>query len=625
VVTLPGCRGAVEVVINDDLQTVDVVFENGYTPRQDGCVFQRAMRLASPKSRPAAQGGDIPGRSFYFVRPVRKNEFDVFNNQMLDVELANELAETCWNGGAYANILGGDITNPAVWRDGVNPATREPTDFYVDKESWEEGDVGNETIRNPKQYDPTFFSYTRRQIDCPRGDLIRGDRWCRPSAIQLPSNSAGNLSWAGLPTASLYKVRNSRAAAANPFALLFDDRVGTGVPPSNLGLGARNLNELYQVNNNFSGAIPAPNANGSIAFQSIIGAGTLFHPFAMCPNATFRNAPGGGVDEFIDPEQFPNTALACNFRIRDYENDLLNQNAQVFKNELAAMSWNFMIFLVSASCNNKSGTDDLADPDCFNPNRPWDTTRCSYSTPHICRNVKGFLAVNGVGRNDVRAGGNARFGRRQFIWHSGGETALRYKRRNVFGFSADFAEDVTKTNWGMEFTYIGKVPFIDNDSLTNVTDSSAVNLTVSVDRPTFINFLNANRTFFMNTQWFFQYLPKHSKNFTAPGPFNALFTFAVFTGYYQDRLLPQFVAVYDFRTSSGGFLPQLSYRFTEAFSMTFGVSWFIGKNDFVSMPINGFAPETNRAGRRAYQNGNQQLLNLIRRRDEAFLRLRWTF
>ena len=89
--------------------------------------------------------------------------------------------------------------------------------------------------------------------------------------------------------------------------------------------------------------------------------------------------------------------------------------------------------------------------------------------------------------------------------------------------------------------------------------------------------------------------------------------------------LPFFVSVYDFRSQSGGFLPQLTYRFTEAFSMTFGVTWWIGKNQYVTMPINGIAPETNRAGRRAYQNGSEPLINLFRRRDEAFLRLRWTF
>jgi hypothetical protein len=43
------------------------------------------------------------------------------------------------------------------------------------------------------------------------------------------------------------------------------------------------------------------------------------------------------------------------------------------------------------------------------------------------------------------------------------------------------------------------------------------------------------------------------------------------------------------------------------------------------MPVRGFAPYGNRAGPRAYQDGADQLLALIRKRDEAFLRVRWTF
>jgi hypothetical protein len=86
-----------------------------------------------------------------------------------------------------------------------------------------------------------------------------------------------------------------------------------------------------------------------------------------------------------------------------------------------------------------------------------------------------------------------------------------------------------------------------------------------------------------------------------------LFTFAVFTGYFQDRFLPQLVTVFDFRSQSGGFLPSISYRFTEAFSVTFGVSFFIGRKEYVEMPVRGFAPYGNRAGPRAYQDGADQL------------------
>jgi hypothetical protein len=241
--------------------------------------------------------------------------------------------------------------------------------------------------------------------------------------------------------------------------------------------------------------------------------------------------------------------------------------------------------------------------------------------------VKGCLSVGAPNSNRVEAGGNERFGRRDFIWHSGGELALRYAKRNVFGFSTDFAEDVTKTNWGVEFTWIGGTPYFDNGAFNDsVTDSDSLNLTVSIDRPTFINFLNANRTFFMNTQWFFRYIDDFQDGIYAQEhPFNVLFTFAVFTGYYQDRLNPQLVTVYDFFSTSAGIIPQVAYRFTDALSLTFGVSFFFGKTERVIMPVQGIAPNGTRAGPHTYENSVERLLANFRFRDEAFLRLRWTF
>jgi hypothetical protein len=382
-----------------------------------------------------------------------------------------------------------------------------------------------------------------------------------------------------------------------------------------------------------------PTAAGS---NFSLGAGTLFHPLAQCEEAGAPKA-GSPIDQpnvFVpatdaevpvgtgqfDPRRIANAQTLCLTGNRDFENDFLNGNAQVFTNELAAVSFNLQTFLTISSCNDISGDDNLSEQECFNPLRPYAAGRCSLSAPHYCRNVKGFLGVAGLSRNDPRAGGNASFGRRDFIWHSGGELALKYQRRNVFGISADFAEDVTKTNWGVEFTWIGETPWGDNNSLSNTTLSDSFNLTISIDRPTFINFLNANRTFFFNTQWFFNYIPEHTSGFTQfNSPFNVLFTFAVFTGYYQDRFLPQIITVYDFGSGSGGFLPQLQYRFTEAFSVTFGVSFFIGKSEFVPMPVRGFAPDANRAGPNAYNDGVTRLLSLISRRDEAWMRLRWTF
>ena len=105
-----------------------------------------------------------------------------------------------------------------------------------------------------------------------------------------------------------------------------------------------------------------------------------------------------------------------------------------------------------------------------------------------------------------------------------GEITLRVPKRNVLGFAMDFAEDRTKSTWSFEGTWIEGVPFEDNDERDGTTTVDTFNLTVSVDRPTFINFLNPNRTFFINSQWFFSYLPDHRDSFTFNGPVNVLFT-----------------------------------------------------------------------------------------------------
>jgi hypothetical protein len=256
----------------------------------------------------------------------------------------------------------------------------------------------------------------------------------------------------------------------------------------------------------------------------------------------------------------------------------------------------------------------------------WRTDKCSFAAPQYCGSVKGFLGVGSPNSPRLEAAGNGRFGRRDFIWHSGGELMLRYAKRNVFGLSTDFAEDVSKTNWSLEFTWIGATPYFDNgDFEDGLTDSDALNLTISVDRPTFINFLNANRTIFFNTQWFFQYLTGYENTFTTNGPFNVLFTFAMFTGYYQDRLLPTMVTVYDFGSHSAGFLPSMTYRFNESFSVTAGINFFTGQAQYKDMPVRGFAPTSGRAGPKAYHEGVENGLTVIDRRDEVFLRLRYTF
>jgi len=147
---------------------------------------------------------------------------------------------------------------------------------------------------------------------------------------------------------------------------------------------------------------------------------------------------------------------------------------------------------------------------------------------------------------------------------------------------------------------------------------------VSIDRPTFINFLNQNRTFFFNTQWFFQWINGYERGFTSNGPFNMLATFTVTTGYFQDRLLPGFTLVYDFHSNSGAGLANVTYRFTENFSATVGMAGFFGHYQ-TKTPALWSTGVVNRVGRGAYQNFVENGLSPVRERDELYLTLRYTF
>ena len=418
----------------------------------------------------------------------------------------------------------------------------------------------------------------------------------------------------------------------------FDDGTVGGVPVvyPDVQPGSRLAQELEAC------VVFSEHKEGAYNVQSfyVPGAATMFHPLAGClpdtPEQQASFAPGTPLaSEAVLGGNVVGTD--CDWTDRDYEREFLGlgigeaegRTAQVFRSELASFSWNFMLFLVSTSCNFRDGDDIGGNQECFNPKEPLRADKCSFNAPHLCENVKGFLTVNGVARNDVRAGGNERFGRRNFLWHSGGEIVLRYQKRNVFGFSMDFAEDMTKSNWGMEFTWMEGVHFINNDSFANTSRSDTLNLTVSVDRPTFINFLNPNRTFFINSQWFFQYITDYKNGYTSNGPVNVLFTVAVFTGYFQDRLNPLFISVYDFNSQSGGFLPSIQYRFTEAFSAQIGINWFYGRSQRNRMPINEIAPNSIRApnakGNNAYIDPVDNFIAVVRSRDEAYLRIRWTF
>jgi hypothetical protein len=297
---------------------------------------------------------------------------------------------------------------------------------------------------------------------------------------------------------------------------------------------------------------------------------------------------------------------------------------QNFRSEMSAFSWNAVMVLVGFSGLGKPDNERLFTE--FKPSDPFRTGGCSFRKPQLCDVVQSFYAILHTTRRTMRAAGNGTYGRSDFDWHQGGTGVLRYNKRNVLGFSADFAEDVTKSNWSMEFTWIEDNKYADaNDIDDGFRSSDTLNLTISADRPTFINFLNANRTFFFNTQWFFQYITDYEKGFRDNGPWNVLATFSVQTGYWQDRLTPSLTLVYDFKSVSGAAIPEVTYQYTSNFSVSIGAAMFMGRWQRTDPPIANVADDPFRAGRSANDDFVENGLSVIRERDEVYLRIRYTF
>jgi hypothetical protein len=280
--------------------------------------------------------------------------------------------------------------------------------------------------------------------------------------------------------------------------------------------------------------------------------------------------------------------------------ELINpQTGERFRSEMEALSFNLLELLVAfGSTNDPDGDCGLGQ----------DPLNCDF--------IRGLFNLAGITRPDLRAGGNRKFGRRDFIWANGGPAVLEFQKRNVLGLAMDFAEDRTKTNWSLEATWASQDRVGDEDSETLNRKIDVYRLSISVDRPTFVNFLNANRTFLFNSQIFLQYVP-------GQGEIQALGTFTILTGYFRDRLLAQFTAVHEVTSATGGLIADMTWRFTSNFSATIGLAAFYGDPHNQKRALFPIAIQNN--GGDFTDRSRYDGLSILRDQDEVSLRFRYTF
>lgn len=250
-------------------------------------------------------------------------------------------------------------------------------------------------------------------------------------------------------------------------------------------------------------------------------------------------------------------------------------------------------------------------------------------TPSGCATVSAILSASGQTLPFKKAAGDGRYGRRDFQWQAGREYYIDYQKRNVFGFALDFAEDVTRTSWGVEFSWIAGASISNTNSYTGRSTSDIYVLTVSVDRPTFINFINPNRSFFVNSQMFLRYVPDYEGgnddydgNYSAfAGQWTGLLTLTAFTGYFQDRLSPRITFAYAWDTSTYAVLWGLGYRFSGNFTTGISLSYFGGDPGKVQR---AYFPALLNGNPKKFSEG-QSGIAAVRNRDEARFTLRYSW
>lgn len=231
----------------------------------------------------------------------------------------------------------------------------------------------------------------------------------------------------------------------------------------------------------------------------------------------------------------------------------------------------------------------------------------------------GIGAANPTDPTDIGGGERPRTGVPAFDIH--------FPRVLLVGTSADFYIDKIKSAFRVELAWTDGEEFADTSKVRLFSESDVIRWVVGWDRPTYIRFLNPNRTFLLSGQVFGQHLlnydrglnPANSerladgRTLVGAGPvrgisdpvggqigfqdweYNFIGTFLIQGFYANDRIQPRLITAYDIRAQAGVIGPAVDWLINDSWRMTFGANVKFGKsrnNADDGRTVNGAAPFT---------------------------------
>ena len=156
----------------------------------------------------------------------------------------------------------------------------------------------------------------------------------------------------------------------------------------------------------------------------------------------------------------------------------------------------------------------------------------------------------------------------------------------LVGTSADFYIDQIKSAFRVELAFTNGEEFPDTSKPRLFSESNVIRWVVGWDRPTYIRFLNPNRTFLLSAQIFGQHLLNH-EYFESPisgarigfvdWEYNFIGTFLFQAFYMNDRLQPRLIQAYDVRAQAYVVSPGIDWLITNNWRLTFAANLKFGR------------------------------------------------
>ena len=156
---------------------------------------------------------------------------------------------------------------------------------------------------------------------------------------------------------------------------------------------------------------------------------------------------------------------------------------------------------------------------------------------------------------------------------------MEYPRVNLVGGSMDFQIEAASAAVRVEAAFTDGEEFANTKREQLYSKNKVFRSVIGIDRPTFVPFINPNRTTLFSGQLFYQHIFDHEYEAGQYGPVgmpdwkdNVIGTLLIKAFLMNDRVSPQIILARDFRAHSWVASPQVEWLFSDNLKLTVGAN-----------------------------------------------------